>query len=295
MSNFSFSQSSLQDFVECPRRFELRYLQKVRWPGYIKDQPADLRRSMELGNQFHLFCQQVFSGVPEILIRQSIHDPALQEWWENFSVWRNDWLKDGQFFPEITLHTHIAGQRVLAKYDLIALQSSGLQIYDWKTSPARTSRLWLRQKIQTILYPLLMCLAGQNISSGLAAPAPESVMMTYWFANHPSDPEILPYSSIQFEDDLQYITNLIVGKELGHWVPLMIDVQGYRHRREMQLRKLARRMAEQALHTGRRQVLEPMPANERRLIHLELRDFPGVQTESIGEEPVRKVTIFVKK
>ncbi len=94
---------------------------------------------------------------------------------------------------------------------------------------------------------------------------------------------------------LQYITNLIVGKELGHWVPLMIDVQGYRHRREMQLRKLARRMAEQALHTGRRQVLEPMPANERRLIHLELRDFPGVQTESIGEEPVRKVTIFVKK
>ena len=209
MSNFSFSQSSLQDFVECPRRFELRYLQKVRWPGYIKDQPADLRRSMELGNQFHLFCQQVFSGVPEILIRQSIHDPALQEWWENFSVWRNDWLKDGQFFPEITLHTHIAGQRVLAKYDLIALQSSGLQIYDWKTSPARTPRLWLRQKIQTILYPLLLCLAGQNISSGLAAPAPESVMMTYWFANHPSDPEILPYSSIQFEDDLQYITNLI--------------------------------------------------------------------------------------
>lgn len=94
---------------------------------------------------------------------------------------------------------------------------------------------------------------------------------------------------------LQYITNLIVGKELGRWVPLMIDVQGYRQRREMQLRKLARRMAEQALHTGRRQILEPMPANERRLIHLELRDFPGVQTESIGEEPVRKVTIFVKK
>ena len=54
-------------------------------------------------------------------------------------------------------------------------------------------------------------------------------------------------------------------------------------------------MADQAIHTGRRQVLEPMPANERRLIHLELRDHPQVDTESIGDEPNRKVTIFLKK
>lgn len=94
---------------------------------------------------------------------------------------------------------------------------------------------------------------------------------------------------------LQYITSLIVGKRLNRWVPLMIDVQGYRARRERQLRVLARRMAEQAIHTGRRQVLEPMPANERRVIHLELRDHPHVATESIGEDPNRKVTIFLKK
>lgn len=94
---------------------------------------------------------------------------------------------------------------------------------------------------------------------------------------------------------LQYIANLIVGKQLGHWVPLMIDVQGYRFRRERQLRKLARRMADQAVQTHRRQVLEPMPANERRLIHLELRDHPEVVTQSMGEEPYRKVTIQVKR
>jgi spoIIIJ-associated protein len=94
---------------------------------------------------------------------------------------------------------------------------------------------------------------------------------------------------------LQYITSLILGKELGHWVPLLIDVQGYRLRRERQLRQIARRMAEQTIHTGRRQTLEPMPANERRIIHLELRDHPQVTTESIGEEPNRKVTIVLKK
>lgn len=94
---------------------------------------------------------------------------------------------------------------------------------------------------------------------------------------------------------LQYISSLIIGKELGHWTPLMIDVQGYRSRRERSLRQLARKMAEQAVATGRRQVLEPMPASERRLIHMELRDHPQVTTESTGEEPNRKVTIVLKK
>jgi spoIIIJ-associated protein len=94
---------------------------------------------------------------------------------------------------------------------------------------------------------------------------------------------------------LQYISSLIIGKELERWVPLIIDVQGYRERRERQLRQLAQRMAEQAIHTGRRQVLEPMPASERRMIHLELRDHPLVMTESVGEEPNRKITILPKK
>jgi len=95
-------------------------------------------------------------------------------------------------------------------------------------------------------------------------------------------------------DALQYIANLIVGKELGHWIPLVVDVQGYRTRRERQLRQLARRMADQAVQSGRRQLLEPMPANERRLIHLELRDHADVVTRSVGEEPYRKVTISLK-
>lgn len=93
---------------------------------------------------------------------------------------------------------------------------------------------------------------------------------------------------------LQYITSLIVSKELNKWVPLMIDVQGYRERRNRQLRQLGRKMAEQAIQSGRRQVLEPMPANERRVIHLELRDHPQVFTESTGDEPYRKVTISPK-
>ena len=91
---------------------------------------------------------------------------------------------------------------------------------------------------------------------------------------------------------LQYISSLIINKEIGRSVPLIVDVEGYRIRRENQLRQLARQMADQAVSTGRRQVLEPMPANERRIVHIELRDNPGVDTESIGEDPRRKVTII---
>ncbi len=91
---------------------------------------------------------------------------------------------------------------------------------------------------------------------------------------------------------LQYVTSLIVNKKLNQWVPLQLDVQNFRHRREMELQKLARRMAEQVVSTGRRQCLEPMPANERRIVHIELRKNEQVYTESIGEEPNRKICIY---
>lgn len=94
---------------------------------------------------------------------------------------------------------------------------------------------------------------------------------------------------------LQYIASLIVCKELERSISLVIDIEGYRSRRSGQIRQLARRMAEQAIKTGRRQILEPMPASERRLVHLELRDSPYVTTESVGDEPHRKVTIIPKE
>lgn len=92
----------------------------------------------------------------------------------------------------------------------------------------------------------------------------------------------------------QYVASLMVGKEVQQWVQLVIDVEGYRSRRESQLRRMARRMAEQTVKTGRRQMLEPMTSSERRIIHIELRDHPAVTTESMGEEPHRKVTIIPK-
>ncbi|MCC7361151.1 MAG: KH domain-containing protein [Anaerolineales bacterium] len=91
---------------------------------------------------------------------------------------------------------------------------------------------------------------------------------------------------------LQYIARLIVAKQVGHSIDLVVDVQGHKQRREEQLRRMALRMAEQAVQRQRTMTLEPMAPNERRLIHLALRDHPGVTTESVGDGSQRKVTII---
>lgn len=91
---------------------------------------------------------------------------------------------------------------------------------------------------------------------------------------------------------LQYLLYLMVGHQLKAHVPVTIDVAGYRERRQEALKNLAWRIAERVMATGQSVPLEPMPASERRIIHLALQDYPGVITQSIGEGEDRKVTIL---
>jgi spoIIIJ-associated protein len=90
---------------------------------------------------------------------------------------------------------------------------------------------------------------------------------------------------------LQHLVNLKLSKEMGAWTRVLVDVEDYRGRRERQLRELAERAAARVTETGKMLQLEPMPALERRWIHLTLRDNPGVATQSIGEEPNRRVVL----
>jgi spoIIIJ-associated protein len=90
---------------------------------------------------------------------------------------------------------------------------------------------------------------------------------------------------------LQYLLNLIVAKQLGKRVAFGVDVDGYRRRREEALVSLARRTATRVRNTGRSVTLEPMPPNERRIVHITLAEDPNVVTVSIGEGEARKVAV----
>lgn len=94
---------------------------------------------------------------------------------------------------------------------------------------------------------------------------------------------------------LQYIVRLIVANKTQSWLPIVIDVEGYKQRRHEALQALAWRMAEQVKAKGTPFSLEPMSAYERRIIHLALVDHPDVTTESVGEGEARKVVILPKR
>ncbi len=94
---------------------------------------------------------------------------------------------------------------------------------------------------------------------------------------------------------LQHIVRLIVGYQAKAWVPIVIDVEGYKQRRYQALQVLARHMAEQVKARKEPFTLEPMPAYDRRIIHLTLVDHPDVITQSIGEGEARRVVILPKE
>jgi spoIIIJ-associated protein len=91
---------------------------------------------------------------------------------------------------------------------------------------------------------------------------------------------------------LQHLVNLMLSRRMGEWTRVLVDVEDYRGRRERQLRDIANRAAARVQETGKMLQLEPMPALERRWIHLALRDHADVATQSIGEEPNRRIVVL---
>ena len=96
-------------------------------------------------------------------------------------------------------------------------------------------------------------------------------------------------------DALQYLTNLAVAKKMSERVRIIVDVEGYRLRREETLVRLAKRLSEKVKKTGGRIVLEPMNPHERRIIHTSLQDETKISTFSEGDDPNRRVVIALKK
>lgn len=96
-------------------------------------------------------------------------------------------------------------------------------------------------------------------------------------------------------DAIQYLTSLVINRNTVSYYRVIIDAEGYRERRKKTLERLGKRLAEKAISTGRKVMLEPMPPHERRIIHMHLRNDRRVITYSEGKEPFRKVLIEKKK
>jgi len=207
-AEFSFNQQNLQDYLDCPRRFELRYLQQLAWPA-IRSEPAlELERHLRLGERFHQMIQQHLLGLPPEAVASQATEVELDEWWRNYLNHPPTSLP-GQHYPEITLVAPFEGCRLVAKYDLLAIEPDrSAVIVDWKTNRRATIPATLKARAQSRLYPFLLIIAGAQLNSG-APLLPEQVEMIYWFTADPVHPISFDYSQSQFQADREFFQEII--------------------------------------------------------------------------------------
>jgi CRISPR/Cas system-associated exonuclease Cas4 (RecB family) len=206
-TDFQFSQASLQDYVDCPRRFQLRYVLRVAWPAPEAEPALENERYLQQGAAFHRLVHQHALGLPPERLANGVTDD-LRPWWHNYLQHRPSDLPTDRY-PEVLLSAPLRDYRLVAKYDLVAVTAGERAIVvDWKTSRKRSTRQWLTQRLQTRVYPYLLVRAGAHLNADQPI-APEQVEMIYWFANFPTDPERFTYDAAQFESDEVYLGNLI--------------------------------------------------------------------------------------
>lgn len=207
-SDFQFSQGVLQDYIECPRRFELRYLERRAWPAMRAEPATDYERFLELGSAFHRLVHRHLAGVPLERLTETVEDEDLMRWWRAYQESGPADLPAARY-PEITLSAPLAGYRAVAKYDLIAADpGKRAVIVDWKTSHRRPSRERLAARMQTRLYPYLLAQAGAELDGGEPL-APQQIEMVYWFANFPTEPERFSYDARQYAENAAALGALV--------------------------------------------------------------------------------------
>ena len=206
------SQTALQDYVECPRRFELRYLRQLNWPALETRQALELESSMERGHEFHHLLHQHAMGVPAEVLGATIDDEVMVGWWRNYLEWQERNLPQERY-PELSLTTSFTGSDetepvlLMAKYDLVTRLADGtLLIVDWKTGrPQRRSIL--AERLQTVVYRYVLSRAGDWLNGGNPIEA-ERIRMTYWYATDSTTVDF-DYDGEAWERDERRLASII--------------------------------------------------------------------------------------
>ncbi|MCS6843828.1 MAG: PD-(D/E)XK nuclease family protein [Caldilineales bacterium] len=222
------SQGSLQDFVDCPRRFQLRYVLGQPWPAEAAAPALQTERFLRQAERFHRLVHQHLLGVPaDLLTRAASAEPVeaelveaepaeapLARWWRHYLASEPAAAPPAaRRYPEAVLSAALGDYLLMARYDLVLAYPDGrTAIFDWKTAQRRPRRAWLAQRLQTVVYPYVLVEAGEGLFGG-RAPAPEQVEMVYWFAEFPLAPERFAYSAEQHAQNGRYLRSLVAEME----------------------------------------------------------------------------------
>jgi len=191
---FVFSQSALQDYADCQRRFQLRYLQQVRWPAPQTEPLKENEEHILRGERFHRLAQQALLGVPLDRLDAIVAadpDEALPRWWHSFTALLPTLTPaSAALSVETRLGAPFQHHRLIAQYDLVQVFAADKRavIWDWKTSLARPRRTALEARLQSIIYPYIFARSSAGLNQG-SPFLPDQIEMVYWFTEFPEQPE----------------------------------------------------------------------------------------------------------
>jgi CRISPR/Cas system-associated exonuclease Cas4 (RecB family) len=198
--SFVFSQASLQDYADCPRRFQLRYVLEVRWPAR-NTTDMEWERLARQGSAFHQLVHQHTVGLPLKVLTARASEWNLERWWQAFLTASPPDLPVAVRQSEVHLSTPLGGHCLAARYDLLAIEpEQRAVIVDWKTSERRPTRTWLEARWQTRVYRYVLARAGAEAGAGRPF-SPEQIELIYWFASFAPQVERFPYRTEEYRAD----------------------------------------------------------------------------------------------
>lgn len=222
----TLNQTHLQTFITCPRRFRLRYLDRMPWPE------APLGPEQELayarGRLFHRWLERHFLQLAAE--DDAASDPVVRYWWSVFRSQGPD-IPAGERLAELSLTVPAGNFLLSGRFDLLVLGEGAdgqptATLFDWKSGEPRQPD-WLRRHWQTRLYLALLAEGGAALPGNSARGiAPEDISMIYWYATDPSNPVVIAYDSVTHSQNWSEIMGVLDAiedqLEIGEW-PLTDD------------------------------------------------------------------------
>lgn len=210
LPNFTFTQSSLQAYRDCARRFWLAYVEQLPWPAVEAAPVHEHEALMQRGQRFHRLVERTEIGMDPGQVAAQIDaavDPVMAAQYAAYLEHRPRDLPQAVREIEVLLSTtlQLAGAgdaaesvRLAAQYDLIAAEPGGpAVIVDWKTGKRAATRPQLQEQTQSLVYPFVLVEASAGLPWGPVRP--EQVEMRYWFTAAPLKPVTLRYDGAQHD------------------------------------------------------------------------------------------------
>lgn len=206
MSDLRLSATSIRDYLDCPRRFQLRYILQQPWPAAQNEPLLDYEQSRERGAQFHRLLERYYLGVDARTLSNMIGDPVVRGWWQVHQAQSPvNVAANKRVSPEKMFQAKLDDHTLTAFLDLVVVgQDDSVTIVDWKTTRRTPDPQEWSNSIQTLVY---LYVVGEKMR--IDAIPLSKIRMLYWFVEHPDQPIWIHYSDEQHQQAKNKLTNLL--------------------------------------------------------------------------------------